>query len=260
MRSSSLLQLVALAIVSLPLAPLSGHRSLLAAQEKASDTLLTVDHYLDFETVSDPQISPDGTRIIYSRRFVDKQKDAWQSALWIMNADGSENRFLARGGSPTWSPDGTRIAYLAEGDAGGPGGAQILVRWMNAEGATSQVTRVANAPGDIAWSPDGRSIGFAMFSPKPNDWAIDMPAAPAGAEWTPAPRYVNTIHYRADRRGYLEPGFVHLYRGAGRRRHPAAAHARGLERGLSLRWPAGCGRLELERRRPHHRLRRTDGP
>jgi dipeptidyl aminopeptidase/acylaminoacyl peptidase len=178
------------------------------AQEKASDTLLTVNHYLDFEAVADARIAPDGARIIYTRRFVDKQRDAFETALWIMNADGSENRFLARGGSPVWSPDGTRIAYLAEG---APGGAQLFVRWMNAEGATSQVTRVTYGPGDIAWSPDGKWIGFTMYTPKPEVWAIDMPAPPPGAQWTAAPRYVNKVHYRADRRGFLEPGFTHLY-------------------------------------------------
>ncbi|MBK8646179.1 MAG: S9 family peptidase [Gemmatimonadetes bacterium] len=180
----------------------------LTAQEKPSDSLLTVNHYLDFETVSGAQVSPDGGRIIYTRRFVDKQKDSFESSLWIMNADGSENRFLVRGGSPVWSPDGTRIAYLAEG---APGGAQVYVRWMNAEGATSQVTRATYAPADIQWSPDGKSIGFAMYQPKPDSWAIDLPAPPPGATWTAPPRYVNKVHYRADRQGFLEPGFVHLY-------------------------------------------------
>ncbi|MBC7895593.1 MAG: S9 family peptidase [Cytophagaceae bacterium] len=180
----------------------------LFAQEQASDTLLTVNHYLDFETVGDAKIAPDGRRIIYARRFVDKQKDSFESAMWIMNADGSENRFLSKGSSPVWSPDGSRIAYIAEGEPRGP---QVFVRWMNAEGATSQVTRVEYGPSDIAWSPDGKWIGFSMFGPKPNVWAIDMPAAPAGATWTPAPRYVNTLHFRADRRGFLESGFVHLF-------------------------------------------------
>jgi dipeptidyl aminopeptidase/acylaminoacyl peptidase len=196
------LRLVPFVLASLAVTPL------LRAQEHPSDTLLTVNHYLDFETVGDAKIAPDGRRIIYSRRFVDKQKDSFESALWIMNADGSENRFLVKGSSPVWSPDGTRIAYIAEGE---PRGAQVFVRWMNAEGATSQVTRVDYGPTDIAWSPDGKWIGFSMFGPKPNVWAIDMPAAPAGATWTPAPRYVNTLHFRADRRGFLESGFVHLF-------------------------------------------------
>ncbi|HEY7568179.1 MAG TPA: S9 family peptidase [Gemmatimonadaceae bacterium] len=178
------------------------------AQEKPSDTLLTVNHYLDYETVGDVQISPDGARIIYARRFVNKQLDRFESALWIMNADGSENRFLTKGSSPKWSPDGTRIAFLNEGE---PRGTQIFVRWMNAEGATSQITRVESDPGDIAWSPDGKWIGFAMFTPKPNVWSIDLPSAPTGATWTPAPRYVSNLHYRADRRGFLESGFVHLF-------------------------------------------------
>lgn len=202
---TSVRSLLALAVVVLAV---SAPHYAARAQEKPSDTLLTVNHYLDFETVGDVRISPDGARIIYTRRYVNKQLDRFESALWIMNADGSENRFLTKGSSPIWSPDGTRIAFLNEGE---PRGTQIYVRWMNAEGATSQVTRVETDPGDIAWSPDGKWIGFAMFTPKPNVWAIDMPTAPTGAQWTPAPRYVSNLHYRADRRGFLESGFVHLF-------------------------------------------------
>src|SRR5438876_5495988 len=92
------------------------------AQEKPSDTLLTVGRYLDYETVSDPQPSPDGSQVIFTRRSVDKMKDSFESALWIMNADGGKLRFLVKGANAVWSPDGTRIAYLAEGE---PKGSQI---------------------------------------------------------------------------------------------------------------------------------------
>ena len=81
-----------------------------AAQETASDTLLTVNHYLDWEQVAEPQISPDGARIVYTRRWVNKVDDRWDAGLWIMNADGSKNRFLVKGSNARWSPDGTRIA------------------------------------------------------------------------------------------------------------------------------------------------------
>jgi dipeptidyl aminopeptidase/acylaminoacyl peptidase len=182
--------------------------ALVPAQEKKSDTLFTVDKFLDYEQVADPQISPDGTQIIYTRRQVNKLEDRFDATLWIVSVDGTKNRFLAKGGSARWSPDGTRIAYLAEGE---PRGTQLFVRWMDAEGATSQITRVDQSIADIKWAPDGKSIGFSMVVPTERVWKIDMPAAPQGAHWTPAPKYENTLHYRQDRVGFTKPGFLHLF-------------------------------------------------
>lgn len=179
-----------------------------AAQQRAGDTLFSVEKYLDFEQVVDAQISPDGSQIVYTRRYVNKLEDRWDAALWIMNADGSRNRFLTKGASPRWSPDGSRIAFLNEGE---PSGTQLYVRYMDAEGATSQVTHVSESIGDVRWSPDGKSIGFSMFVPKPNTWKVDMPAAPKGAKWTPEPKYITTLHYRQDRRGFNRPGYTHLF-------------------------------------------------
>lgn len=140
---------------------------------------LSLDLYLEWEEVTDPQISPDGKQIVYTRRWIDKINDQWKSAIWVMNADGSKNRFLVEGSSPRWSPDGTRIAYLAEGQ---PKGTQIFVRWMDAEGATTQITRVEKAPTNISWSPDGQSIAFLMLVPEKETWNIKMPRSPEGAK------------------------------------------------------------------------------
>ncbi len=180
----------------------------LPAQERPSDTLLTVGRYLDYESVSDPQPSPDGSQVILTRRSVDKMKDVFESALWIMSADGSKLRFLVKGSNPTWSPDGTRIVYVAEGE---PGGSQIYVRYMDAEGSITQVTKVPRSPGSLHWSPDGKWIGFSMLVPKETVWRIDLPAAPAGAQWTKAPRIVDNLLYRSDRTGYLDMAYSHIF-------------------------------------------------
>jgi len=178
-----------------------------ASQETPSDTLLTVDHYLDWEQVTDPQISPDGARIVYTRRWVNRMEDRWESSLWLMDADGTRQRFLLEGGSPVWSPDGTRIAFVAPVD----GKAQIFVRWMDAEGAVSQITRLTESPGNLKWSPDGRWLSFSMSVAYDNSWKISMPAAPPGASWTAAPRRVTELHYRQDRSGFTEPMYTHLF-------------------------------------------------
>ena len=70
--------------------------------------------------------------------------DSRESSLWIMNVDGSRNQFLVDGSGARWSPTGGRIDYVAEGE---PEGAQIWVRWMDAEGATSPHTGSGN--GDV---------------------------------------------------------------------------------------------------------------
>src|SRR5260370_2071722 len=82
------------------------------AQETASDTLLTVEHYLDWEQVADPQLSPDALQVVYTRRYVNRLEDKWESALWVMHADGSNNPPLAKAPSAPSSPDPTPILYL----------------------------------------------------------------------------------------------------------------------------------------------------
>jgi len=115
----------------------------LLAQEIHSPTLLTTDHYLDWERVSDAQISPDASRVVYTRQHVNKLEDKWDSELWIVNADGSQNRFLVKGGTARWSPDGKRLLYQAEGE---PKGSQLFVRWVDAEGPATQVTHITESP------------------------------------------------------------------------------------------------------------------
>ena len=172
------------------------------AQEPAPRRL-TLELYLQMQGVREPQIAPDGTRIVYTRTWINALEDARESDLWLMNADGTRKRQLGKGSGAIWSPDGTRIAYLAPGE---PKGNQIWVRWMDAEGAASQVTHLTESPRDIAWSPDGTQIAFRARVGGEPGWRIPMPKRPEGAKWTPAPRIVERAVYRRDRRGFIDDG------------------------------------------------------
>ena len=178
------------------------------AVEGAGRESLDVADFLNWESVRDPQVSPDGAQVIYTRRWVNQLEDRWESGLWLVNLDGTRNRFRCKGASARWSPDGTRLAYLADGE---PKGTQIFVRWMDAEGATTQLTHVIESPANLRWSPDSKSIAFTMLVEKDVSWNIDLPKPPKGAKWTEAPRIIDTTHYRQDRRGFLRDGFTHLF-------------------------------------------------
>ena len=180
----------------------------LVAQTPSADRL-TLDLYLEWERAGTPQIAPDGGQIIYTRGWVDKVNDRWESSLWIMGTDGSRNRFLTEGSNALWSPDGARIAFTKRGD---PQGNQIFVRWMDAEGATTQITRVEESPSDLAWSPNGTWIAFTMnVDDKPDFPRVTLPSRPEGAKWTADPKVVTRLSYRRDRLGYIDGGYRHIF-------------------------------------------------
>jgi len=191
---------LALALASLP--------AVIAAQNTVANDRLNLDLYWEYETVSDPQLSPDGAQIIYTRGWIDKINDKRESSLWVMSADGSRNRFLVRGSNARWSPSGDRIVYTAQGD---PKGSQIFVRYMDAEGAASQITHLTESPANVTWSPDGQSIAFAMKVEKKTAWSIKMPERPEGAKWVETPRIVERLDYRQDGQGFNDDGFRHLF-------------------------------------------------
>jgi len=179
-----------------------------AAQQSESANRLTIADYFNWEDVANPALSPDGKQILYTRTWIDQLNDKRESSVWIMNVDGTRNRFLVKGSDAKWSPDGSRISYIAPGE---PSGTQIWVRYMDAEGATTQITRLTEAPSDVEWSPDGKTLAFGMLVRQNDDWRIAMPAPPRGAKWTEAPRVVTKVRYRADRQGFLENGLRQLF-------------------------------------------------
>ena len=123
MHRMNAVTLAACTAAALAVSPVAAQRP----EGPARTDRLTLETFLDMETVSDPQLSPDGTQILYTRGWIDKMNDNRESALWIMNADGSRNRFLVKGSNARWSPTGDRIAYIAQGE---PRGNQLFVRWM----------------------------------------------------------------------------------------------------------------------------------
>jgi dipeptidyl aminopeptidase/acylaminoacyl peptidase len=164
----------------------------------------------ELEWAEDPRISPDGTRVVYVRRFMDVMRDRRRAQIWMLNADGSAHRPIEASerdcSTPRWSPDGARLSYVCQHNSQ----AQIFVRWMDS-GQTAVITRLVQGPSNVTWSPDGRQLAFTMLVPAEPRPMAQMPRAPQGAEWAPPPRVIDQVVYRVDGAGYLEPGFSHVF-------------------------------------------------
>lgn len=97
--------------------------------------------------IADPQWSPDGTQLAFSRN----------GRVVVIAADGSGATDLGEGADPTWSDDGSELAYENQADG-------IEVRGADGSPAFRPLV-VDEGAGDLskwspAWSPNGARIAF----------------------------------------------------------------------------------------------------
>lgn len=177
------------------------------AQESSNLELLDI---FDLEYVSNPQISPNGDQIIYTRNYKDIHTDQNLSNLWIVNFDGTSNRPVTMGknrdSSPKWSPDASKIVYKSNED----GEMKLYLMWMDTR-EKFVLLDTKESPRNIAWSPDGNFLVFTKFVPSKESSSIKLPEKPEGAKWNDAPKYITDMKYRGDGSGYLASGNDQLF-------------------------------------------------
>ncbi|HUN77147.1 MAG TPA: S9 family peptidase [Steroidobacteraceae bacterium] len=150
--------------------------------------------------VSDPQLSPDGKSIVVIVSRPNLAQDRYDSSLVLIDVASGAQRTLTYERksvfSPRWSPSGDRLAFLALAPApssddlmsGEPEPAasagispeppatkptvQIYVLPMKG-GEAHRLTRSAHDVEQLAWSPDGKQIAFAMADDNPSQKDID---------------------------------------------------------------------------------------
>jgi len=200
MRQFQLIPLLLILLLSLV------HSQSVSAQEKNFDYM----HVFDLQMVANPQISPDGSTIIYERHQFDVMTDRRYINLWQIDFSGDNHQPLTSGkenyGNVAWAPDGSKIAYTSSEE----GSSQIFIRWMET-GLSASITNLDKSPGNLSWSPDGSHLFFTkqVNAEKPNIGTF--PGPPEGAEWADPAQVIDHVIYRRDGSGYVDDAHTHIF-------------------------------------------------
>jgi dipeptidyl aminopeptidase/acylaminoacyl peptidase len=142
----------------------------LGAPAFASARVFTVDDYNKIVSVSEPQISPDGKKVVIVVGHIDVKADKTLSELVLVDVATGAQRVLTRGrddvGEPRWSPDGRRLAFIGVSGSGDSATPQVFVMPMNG-GDPKVVTKAPNGVESYAWRPDGEAVAYLMEESTP---------------------------------------------------------------------------------------------
>jgi len=108
--------------------------------------------------VSEPRVSPDGSKILYGISYESLEQNTSNRELWVMNIDGSAQTRLTvtpkSENNAVWIDNGSRIAFLYAGDKGTP---QVWV--MNADGTDRrQISDLEGGVSGFLFSPNCKRI------------------------------------------------------------------------------------------------------
>mgnify|MGYP000265314251 CR=1 FL=1 len=195
--------------LALVISTLFATHSVVAADESTSRTLSLQDVF-NLEYAANPVVTPDGKHVVYERRSMDIMTDSVRRNLWSIAIDGSahlpilsdsKNHF-----NPVFSPDGAKMAYLSSKE----GKVQVYLKDV-ASNSTTRVTDVAMSPSSMSFSPDGKYLAFAMFTPTKAKPLFSLDFKPKGAKWAENAQYIDQTNFQRDSMGMKRPGNMQVY-------------------------------------------------
>lgn len=158
----------------------TGFALLAAAQEQktpaaaASLKAPTIDQSLEMKGAFNPQISPDGKKVVYEVSRTNWEDNAFERDLWIADVATQELHALTTAkkssSNAEWSADGKWIAFLSDRPgqlSGTPADKKQLYVIASDGGEAQQVTKTEEGVSAFHWAPDSRHIAYSAEDPEP---------------------------------------------------------------------------------------------
>lgn len=170
---------------------------------------VTPEDLLRLEFVSDPVFSPDGKRILFTKKKVN-EKNATVGHLFSVDVDSGELKRWTAGekgcGAGRYSPNGERISFVsARSDA-----AQIYTLPADGGEAEALTHFEEGSIGGYEWSPDSKWIVASFRETHPDRTKAASKKREEEGRSTPAWK-VDNLWYRLDGDGYFGPQRYQLY-------------------------------------------------
>jgi dipeptidyl aminopeptidase/acylaminoacyl peptidase len=135
---------------------------------------------LNIPRLGDPQISPDGSDVLFTRSDADWKSGRRMTHIWRVRSAGAGNHDpiqITSGAesesTPRWSPDGKTIAFVAK--RGDNEFSQIYLLPVDGGEArqltshSSNVCAASSCGSDISWVPDGSALFFTAPEPRSDE-------------------------------------------------------------------------------------------
>lgn len=175
--------------------------------------LLADKDLFEFVWVADPELSPDGTQVAFTRVNCDQKRTGYETSIWLAPVNGKQAPMRMTNGKhdaqPRWSPDGKYLVFVRAGEkdeAGKPKPSQLALLSLSG-GEARAITDLPKGASGAVWSPDSKRVAFVSDT-TPED--IQKAERKKKADRNDEDEHESDVHvisraiYRDNDEGYLD--------------------------------------------------------